>query len=196
MGELLLIIGPPAVGKMTVGRAVCARSDFRLFHNHHTIEPLLEVFGYGTPAFDVLNAEFRYRVVEEAARHATRLVFSFVWAVDLPEDVSYVRRLCAPYVERGLRVGVAELAADLPTRLVRNTTPERLVHKASKRDLAWSEANVREMDAEHRMNTDPDVPSVADAVIADLPGGHLRLDTTDLSADEAAARILAWLDGG
>ena len=35
--RLLLITGPPAVGKMTVGRAVAAQSDFRLFHNHHTI---------------------------------------------------------------------------------------------------------------------------------------------------------------
>jgi hypothetical protein len=32
--RLLLIIGPPAVGKMTVGREIAAHSDFRLFHNH------------------------------------------------------------------------------------------------------------------------------------------------------------------
>ena len=65
-GELLLITGPPAVGKMTVGRAICARSDFRLFHNHHTVEPLLEVFGHGTPPFERLTMEFRRRVLEEA----------------------------------------------------------------------------------------------------------------------------------
>ena len=46
--RLLLIIGPPAVGKMTVGRAVAGSSAFRLFHNHHTIEMLLDVFDYGT----------------------------------------------------------------------------------------------------------------------------------------------------
>ncbi len=46
-----MVFGPPAVGKMTVGRAVAARSDFRLFHNHAVIEPLLEVFDYGTPPF-------------------------------------------------------------------------------------------------------------------------------------------------
>ena len=56
--QLLLIIGPPAVGKMTVGREIAERSQFRLFHNHHTIEPLVEVFGYGTPAFNTLNHEF------------------------------------------------------------------------------------------------------------------------------------------
>ena len=30
--RLLVIIGPPAVGTMTVGRELAARSDFRLFH--------------------------------------------------------------------------------------------------------------------------------------------------------------------
>ena len=65
--RLLLILGPPAVGKMTVGRAVANRSDFRLFHNHHSIEMLLDVFDYGTPPFRTLNAEVRRRVVEEAA---------------------------------------------------------------------------------------------------------------------------------
>ena len=46
----MVVFGPPAVGKMTVGRAVCDRTDFRLFLNHHTIEPLSEIFGMDTPA--------------------------------------------------------------------------------------------------------------------------------------------------
>jgi hypothetical protein len=60
--RLLVIFGPPAVGKMTVGREVAARSSFRLFHNHASIEPLLEVFGFGVPSFNRLLAEWRRRV--------------------------------------------------------------------------------------------------------------------------------------
>ena len=56
--RLLVIFGPPSVGKMTVGRAVCARSAFRLLHNHALLEPLLEVFDYGTPPFTRLLGEF------------------------------------------------------------------------------------------------------------------------------------------
>ena len=52
---LLVLFGPPSVGKMTVGRALAAASDFRLFHNHMTIEPMLETFDFGTPGFNVLN---------------------------------------------------------------------------------------------------------------------------------------------
>jgi hypothetical protein len=193
-GELMIVMGPPAVGKMTVGRAICAASDFRLFHNHHTIEPLLEVFGFGTPPFDRLNQEFRRRVIEEAAEHGCRLVFTFVWPVDDVDDVEVVRGLVAPYVERGLPVSFVELYADLATRLVRNVQADRIAAKPSKADLAWSDAHVREVDARHRMNTDPHVPSAADAVLAEHR--HLRLDNSGLAAGETARRVLAWLDDG
>ena len=120
-GELVVVTGPPAVGKMTVGRAICAASDFRLFHNHHTIEPLAETFGFDSPAFELLKDEFRRRVIEEAARSGLRLVFTFVWPVDVEADADTVRALLAPYAERGLPVSFVELYADLETRLVRNT---------------------------------------------------------------------------
>jgi hypothetical protein len=193
-GELLLIIGPPAVGKMTVGRAVCAASDFRLFHNHHTIEPLLEIFGFGTAPFTLLNGEFRLRVIEEAAASGTRLVFTIVWNVELEDDAVEVRRLIAPYVDAGLRVSVVELYADLETRLERNVQESRIAEKRSKRNLAWSDAHVRELEATYVMNTRPDHPTPADAVLAGFP--HLRLDNSDLSPDESAARILTWLAAG
>lgn len=191
-GELLLIIGPPAAGKMTVGRAVCARTEFRLFHNHHTIEPLLEIFGFGTPPFVALNGEFRRRVIEEAAAACTRLIFTFVWNVEDEDDADEVRRLIAPYVDAGLRVSFVELYADLPTRLERNAGEERIAEKKSKRDLAWSDAHVRELDAAYVMNTRPDHATPADDVLAVF--AHLRLDNSRLTADQAATEITAWLD--
>ena len=192
-GELLLVIGPPAVGKMSVGRAICERSDFRLFHNHMSIEPLLGVFDHGTPEFERLNTEIRRRVIAEAAAVGTRLVFSFVWGVDLDSDAAYVTELVAPYATSGRRVAVVELSADLETRLVRNVGADRLAAKPSKRDLEWSETNLRELELSHRMNTDPDRPSPADAVIAGWP--HLHLDTSTLGVDETAEHVLAWLTG-
>ena len=190
-GELLLVIGPPAVGKMTVGRAVCDLTDFRLFHNHHTIEPLADVFGFGSPAFDALKDDLRIRVIDAAAEHGVRLVFTFVWPVDVPDDAEMVRRYVAPYVDRGLRVSFVELHAGLETRLIRNVQPDRTAAKPSKQDLAWSDAHVREMDAEFRMNTDPADPTTpADAVLRDH--AHLRLDNAHLTPDQAAEQILVW----
>jgi hypothetical protein len=186
--RLLLIIGPPAVGKMTVGRAVADRSTFRLFHNHHTIELLLDVFDYGTPPFRTLNGEFRRRIIEEAAEAGADLVFTFVWDLDLPSEADWLARLVAPY---GDRVAVVELVADLDTRLVRNRTEHRLAEKKSKRDLEWSDANVRGMEASYRMTSEPGHDAAGERLLARWP--HLVLDNTDLSADETADRILAWV---
>ena len=58
---LLFIIGPVAVGKMSVGFEVAARTGFRLFHNHLTIEPVVRFFEFGSPPFDRLVGEFRRR---------------------------------------------------------------------------------------------------------------------------------------
>jgi hypothetical protein len=185
---LLVIFGPPAVGKMTVGRAIADASDFRLFHNHHTIEPLLDVFEYGTPPFMRLLGEFRLRVLEEAAEAGTNLVFTYVWDLDDERDAAAVRRHLRPFADAGRRIVFVELSAGLQMRLERNRTEYRLAEKKSKRDLAWSDGNVREME-QYLMNTDR--PSTGDSVLARYP--HLRIDNTDLLPEDVAARVLAWL---
>ena len=43
---LVIIFGPPAVGKMTVGSELAKLTGLKLFHNHMTIEPLLELFEF------------------------------------------------------------------------------------------------------------------------------------------------------
>src|SRR4051812_27631986 len=64
----VVLFGPPAVGKMTVGQALASLTGLKLLHNHMTIELLLPLFSYGTPAFTQLNHEFRRRNIEEVAQ--------------------------------------------------------------------------------------------------------------------------------
>jgi hypothetical protein len=188
--RLLVIFGPPAVGKMTVGREVAARSSFRVFHNHASIEPLLEVFDFGVPSFNRLLAEWRRRVVEEAALSEVDLLLTFVWGLALAEDRDLIASYAEIYEAAGGEVRFVELYADLPTRLDRNRTELRLAEKKSKRDLEWSDANVRELDELH-VSTDPSNPTVADEVLSQRP--FLRLDNTALGPDAAAELILKWL---
>jgi hypothetical protein len=185
----MVIFGPPAVGKMTVGRAVCDRSDFRLFLNHHTIEPLADVFGMGTPPFRALTGEFRRRVIEEAAVAEVSLILTLVWNLGGVEDAHWVEGLVAPYASAGLPISFVELAADLDTRMERNRGEDRLLAKPSKRDVAWSDAHLLERET-WTMNTGTDVSVPADGVLA--AHQHLRLDTRDLSPEVAASRILDW----
>ena len=64
---LAFLVGPPAVGKMTVGAALADLTGLRLFHNHQSIEAVLPVFDFGTPPFSRLVNGFRRRVFEEVA---------------------------------------------------------------------------------------------------------------------------------
>ena len=129
--RLLVIFGPPAVGKMTVGREIARRSDFRLFHNHTLIEPLLEVFDYGTPPFNRLLREWRVQVVEEAAMSGTDLLFTFVWDLEEQAEADELTRYIQPYVEKSADVAFVELSASLDTRLRRNRTELRLAEKGT-----------------------------------------------------------------
>ena len=186
--RLLLLLGPPAVGKMTVGRAIAERSTYRLFHNHHTIELLLDVFDYGTPPFRALNTEIRSRVIEEAAAAESDLVFTFVMGMDDEDEADHLARLAAPY---GDDVAVVELVADLDTRLFRNRTQLRLAEKRSKRDVEWSDDNVRELEAGYRMTTEPGRDAPGERLLARWP--HLVVDNTDVQPDEVAERVVDWL---
>ena len=186
---LLFVFGPPAVGKMAVGRAIAGSSDFRLFHNHATIEPLLDVFDYGTPAFLRLNGEMRQRILEEAAAADVNLVQTYAWALDEPEDAAAVEAYLQIFLDADREVRLVELYADLDTRLARNGTEYRLSEKKSKRDLAWSDDNVRSLE-QYQLNTG--IPSVGDAVIARHP--HLRIDNTERSPEDVAAEVLAWIE--
>src|SRR5215218_8512223 len=99
---LVVLVGPPAVGKMTVGHALAARTGLRLFHNHHAIDLVLRFFPFGTPAFKRLVGEFRRRIFEEvAASDLPGLIFTYVWAFDLVSDDAAVGEVAAIFSARG-----------------------------------------------------------------------------------------------
>src|SRR5262245_30568432 len=102
---LLFIVGPPAVGKMTVGAELAGRTGLRLFHNHQTIDLVIRFFPFGTPAYSRLVGEFRRRIFEEvAASELAGLIFTYVWAFDDPADTAEVEGLAAIFRARGGRV--------------------------------------------------------------------------------------------
>ena len=184
--KLIVIFGPGAVGKMTVGFELQKLTGLRLFHNHMTIEPLLNIFKHGTPQFNLLSAEFRRRVMEEVATSdLPGMIFTFVWALNLPKEKTYIDNLTAIFEREGADVHFVELYAEQAERIQRNKTPLRLENKASKRDIAFSERILVEQDAEYQLNSDGDFF---------YPDQHLRIDNTHLSAAEVAQIIVEKLD--
>lgn len=180
--KFIVIFGPPAVGKMTVGQELAKLTGFRLFHNHMTIELILNFFDFEDPRFQRLVSQFRRRVFEEvAASELPGLIFTFVWALDLEGDKKFIDSSCAIFREQGAEVYFVELEADLSERLKRNEEPSRLSEKPSKRDVVTSRELMLEHDEKHQLN------SRGDFFYTD---NYLKINNTDLSPHDAAARIV------
>lgn len=188
--HFVCVFGPPAVGKMTVGRALCDQTGFKLFHNHMTVEPILEIFEFGSPAYGRLVGEIRRRVVEEAVgADLPGLVFTYVWALEEEADARLVAALADIVEQGGGTVHFVELAAPLEERRRRNVIELRREHKRTHRDAELSDWILHDLER-YVLNTAETAP-VPGPAAAVLDGrDHLRIDNTDLLPDEVAARIV------
>lgn len=73
--KFVLIFGPQAVGKMTVGQQLEKITDLKLFHNHMSIELLHPFFGFGSETWR-LSALFRkeiFKAVSESKLNGLQL---------------------------------------------------------------------------------------------------------------------------
>lgn len=161
--KLVLLIGPPAVGKMTVGKALEEITDLKLFYNHMSIKLVNKFFDFGTEAFERLDKEIRFNVFREVPQSTMKgLIFTLVWDYNLKEDEDYVDEIIAVFSEVGAQICIVELSADQKVRLVRNVQEDRLEAKPSKRNIEWSEKSLLNFDKEYRMvskeNEFPDKP--------------------------------------
>lgn len=179
--NFVVIFGPPAVGKMTVGHELARLTGLRLFHNHMTIDLVLPFFDFGNPAFNRLVSGFRRQIFEEvAASDLPGLIFTYVWALDEPSDKDCIDRICAIFREKKARIHFAELEASLDNRLHRNETEFRLSQKPPKRDLEKSRNSLLKDEKTYRMNSRGDFF---------YPESHLKICNDTLSPAETARQI-------
>jgi hypothetical protein len=173
---LLFLYGPPAVGKLTVARAVAARRSFRILHNHVTLDAVSEVLDFGSPAFWEAVSRLREDLVASAAREGLDLIFTFVYA---PTDEPHVARIVDAFERHGGRVTFVQLVAPKDELLRRVSEESRRAHGK----ITDQETLLRVLD-EH------DVYQCVER------GSTLTLDVASLSAADAADQILEHLDRG
>ena len=143
--KLVLIVGAGAVGKMTVGQELMKITNLRLFHNHMMIEPVLEIFGKfkGDTILKLREVIFDDFVNDDNEG----MIHTLMWAFDMKSDWEYVENLVSKFDE----VYCVELIASQEVRLERNKTENRLINKASKRDLEISEKRLLNEENNHRL---------------------------------------------
>jgi AAA domain len=179
--KFVLIFGPQAVGKMTVGQELAKITGLKLFHNHMTIEMVTPIFDFGTKEGQRLVSLFRQEIFEAVAKSdLDGLIFTYVWAFNHSSDWDYVNKVCQIFESRGGTVYFVELEADLDERIERNKSPHRLEHKPTKRNIEWSENNLKISLEKYRLN------SLAGEITKEE---YIRINNTNLSAEEVAKVI-------
>ena len=181
--KLIIIFGPQAVGKMTVGHELEKITGLRLFHNHMTIELVANFFNYSTPTGKKLVKMFREEIFKEVASSDMEgLIFTYLWNFDYEGDAKYIDEVIKIFRDRNdkAEIYLVELEADLESRLERNKTEHRLNHKPTKRDVVWSEGQILKNVEEHRQNS-------LEGEIKEK--NYLRINNTNLSAEEVAGKI-------
>lgn len=191
--DLILLVGPQAVGKMTVGKALEEKIEARLLFNHETIDLFARFLGYTAETFRLserIRLDLFRAFTENAETNATQgIIFTVVAGFDMEADWNVLREWTSIFLDAAGSVYFVELEADLNERLERNKSDYRLSKKPSKRDLSFSEMELLESVKKHRLN------SLDGEVTEKLPGVHyLKINTTQLSAEVTADRITSWLD--
>lgn len=178
--KLLFLIGNTAVGKMTVGQELMKITGLRLFHNHMTIEPVLEIFG----TFHVVALERLREVIFEefAASDQYGMIFTYMWAFDEQSDWDYIAHVQEIFRQRNpdTEFYCAELVAPQEIRLQRNISENRLRQKASKNVLDFSRQLLLQADEQHRM----------ESRAGEVPfANYIKIDNSYLPPEDTAKQI-------
>lgn len=176
--KLINIFGPGSVGKMTVGQELTKITNLKLFHNHMTIELVFQIFD----SFHV-DAIIRLRdvIFEEFVKTDLEgIIFTFMFGFDHVEDWELIYKYHNLFESHQAEVYYIELEASQEERLNRNSTPNRLEHKKSKRDIEASNQRLINEDSKHRLNSrENEIPFK----------NYLRINNEHLSASEVAQKI-------
>lgn len=177
--KLLIIFGPPAVGKTTVGKILESKSDFKLFHNHMVMDSVMHLFGVGTPSEDKLSRIIRENVINEAALSGMNLIFTYVWNFGKEKGKTNIDFYKNIYESAGGEVIFIELSAPLSVRALRADDSMRNI------DKKYAPNKDRVIALENTLNfTSPD---------PFFYSNYIKINTENKTPDEIANEILSFL---
>lgn len=179
--KLVIIFGPHAVGKMTVGQELSKITGLKLFHNHMTIDIVSDLFSNRPKERSRLTTLFRNEIFKSFSKSDEYgMIFTFMWALDSQADWDYINFVETIFKEKGAEVYYIELEADYNLRLARNKTENRLLNKPSKRDLNHSEQLFKMLEEKYRLNSyDNEIKKEK----------YIKIDNTNLEPNEVAKMI-------
>ena len=179
--RLLILFGPPSVGKATIGGLIESDTDFKLFHNHMVMDGIMHIFGVGTPSEDRLSKLVRTQIIEEAAAASINLIFTYVWNFGREKGKVNIDAYKAIYEKNGGEVLFVELTAPLSVRVERASHPDRKRLKAHAPDAKRVEQ------LETTLNFNSPSPFF-------YPDAYAKIDTTNKTPEQTAGEIIELLN--
>lgn len=171
--DLVMLYGPPAVGKLTIAQALAERTGLKLFHNHLILDAITAVFEFRSPTYRRLREGIWLDIFASAAREDISLIFTFMPETSVAPR--FAERAREAVEAGGGRLRLIELTcgeAELEARL---NTPAR---------AAWAKlrsvADMRDLRAQGWLDYA-------------MPAAELTIDTGETAPEAAAAQIAAHL---
>ena len=178
--KLVIIFGPPAVGKFTVGRELAKQQGFRLLHKQDIFNLLDDFFFFGTSAYRTVDQGIRELIIDKASslKHIQGLIMTFVWAFNDKRDLEFIEKVLKLCKKRGIELYFVELQSSATERhkRVSSTTRKEMEKVSTVKDLV-------------ALEKDKDFISNSDYF---KKKNYLKLDNTTLSSEKCVELICEY----
>jgi chloramphenicol 3-O-phosphotransferase len=168
--HLIFLYGQPASGKLTIAKALAARTGLALFHNHLIVDAVGAVFPFGSDSFTRLRERFWLDVFAEAARTGRSLIFTFAPEPTVASDFAQ----CAQALIETAKGKVMFIALTVP--------PEEQERRLGGPDRA-RHGKMRSPELLRQLAHD------LASCLAAMPAPALTIDTSSVTPEQAAEKI-------
>src|SRR5450432_582789 len=123
--RLIFLFGQVASGKLTVAKALAAKTGYALFHNHLIVDAVAAVFPFGSDEFIRLREQLWLEVIQAAVERGRSIIFTFA-----PEPTvgdGFVAKLEELVENGGGEVMFVALQVDAEAQEKRLLDPDRAV---------------------------------------------------------------------
>ncbi|OWV71877.1 nucleoside kinase [Rhizobium sp. R634] len=174
--RIVHINGWPGTGKLTVGRLLAQKLGARLIDNHMLLNPAEALFARSNPLYASLREQIRRAVFDHAVRADPAESFVFT---DALSDDEHDSAMFSWYLDLAAARGADLVAVLLDCAPEENA--RRLVFPGRSEALKLTDtAKLQQLRANYKL-------------LRGLAEHTVEIDTTDLSPERTAARILAHL---
>ncbi len=175
--QLVIIFGPPAVGKLTVGKELAKLTGFRVLHKQNIFDLLDDFFFFSSDHYRRVARGIRKLIIAEACEtsYIKGLIMTYVWSFNDQSDMDFIEEVTRIVKEKKGEVYFVELISDLEERLARLENIDRkAAHKLS------SLAELKDFEEGKKFSSDPEYFKNKNYII---------LNTSELPPEKCALAI-------